>query len=1087
MKTSRQIRDELAAFLLADLVGPANGPEEVLEDIPQIRYAAGVLFPQQLVTNESASAGGGDGTGESEGPEAPIVGLEAETQSARGTRRADSSADDVPDDDPVSLANSYRPSAMSLSFVVEPDTKALIVTVSAAVYAGERVPIEGREGEMTRWRRRALKIEPQRFDLKSGRPELRRDLEGLSLQLRVRERFDRKLLITTTLLNSGIGSRGGTFYQCGFRVEAALGTKPFVEYRPFFEREGQDEEELELDLLYRNRVSFAVGHGCGATWGDAEARRVAWVATEVLPTVVVPPIEPLEKEMLALNMEFLGGGANATERQIPEALTELCDDYEKWIQSREEASRKLKERFRVAAARNLARCRLALERMRAGVKLLDEDAEAREAFVLANRAMLMQQFHSKLRRKLIDPWTPLPTEGEYRSEWGRRRGHWRAFQMAFILMVLPGLCLPDSRIKVDDEEVPTRDLVDLIWFPTGGGKTEAYLGLAAFLMFFGRLLNQEARGCKVLMRYTLRLLTSQQFQRAASLVSACEVIRRRSGGRLGMSPLTIGLWVGKSLTPNREADALAAIRRLQGADADRRNPFQLLSCPWCGTTLDDSSRLGYQMLANRMIFVCPSKGQEGACPFASITSPLPVCVVDESVYRDPPTIIIGTVDKLAMLAWRDEAARILTEGGGPDLVIQDELHLIAGPLGSIVGLYEGVIEYLCGLGGKPPKIIASTATIRRASKQCRALYDRRMFQFPPQGIDASDSHFAREDCEAPGRVYVGLLPTATSSPLTAQMRSIVALQQGALIAGGEWPAALDPYWTLVQYFGSMKELGKAATLIGSDIPEFLPTMHRRWSVKGDARRWMRTHEELTSRKDEDEIPKILKRLERSYDPELPVADQALDTVLATNMISVGVDVDRLGLMMVVTQPKGTSEYIQASSRVGRSKDRPGLVLTLYNSGRPRDRSHYEHFRSYHESFYRFVEPTSVTPFSPPAMERALHAVLVIAARHVARWVRPAAPNFADERLEGFLGWLRRRVERVDPSRLEDFDLILARRKAEWSAWNPEAWGDFSRGNDARVLMRPAGAARIAIDGEWAVPTSMREVDVECEAKVLPAF
>jgi len=364
-----------------------------------------------------------------------------------------------------------------------------------------------------------------------------------------------------------------------------------------------------------------------------------------------------------------------------------------------------------------------------------------------------------------------------------------------------------------------------------------------------------------------------------------------------------------------------------------------------------------------------------------------------------------------------------------------------------------------------------------------------MFQFPPPGLDASDSFFAVEDRNEPGRTYVGFLPTASSSPLTAQIRSVVALQQGAVIAGrGRTDKEIDPYWTLVQYFGSMKELGRAATFITADIPEFLPTMHRRYGLGENERRWLYTSEELTGRQDEDDIPKILKRLETRYRVGAERYEQALDTVLATNMISVGVDVDRLGLMMIVTQPKATAEYIQASSRVGRSSQGPGLVVTLYNASRPRDRSHYEQFRGYHDAFYRYVEPASVTPFSPPAMGRALHAILVIAGRHIAGWSGPDEFAANDPTFVGFIDFLRARVQRIDPDHVLEFEELLKRRLEEWRGRGPERWGDFGRETEQRTLMRPAGAI---VDEDapdiWETPTSLRNVDVECSAQVVGRY
>jgi len=296
-------------------------------------------------------------------------------------------------------------------------------------------------------------------------------------------------------------------------------------------------------------------------------------------------------------------------------------------------------------------------------------------------------------------------------------------------------------------------------------------------------------------------------------------------------------------------------------------------------------------------------------------------------------------------------------------------------------------------------------------------------------------------------------------------------------------ACLDPYWTLVQYFSSLKELGRAATLVASDIPEYLPSMQRRYQLSGDDRRGIWRSEELTGRKNETEIAQILRKLEVRYRREPDSGEQALDTLLATNMISVGVDVERLGLMMVVTQPKSTSEYIQASSRVGRSASAPGLVLTAYNASRSRDRSHYEQFRGYHESFYRFVEPTSVTPFSIPALERALHAGLVILARHAGGIVRPRDFDPKAQYFRDAVEFLKQRVAAIDPDHLDAFEEILEERIRELSTWNKNEWGDFGE-SETPPMMYPAGSPRtdIQVEKTWPVPSSMRNVDVECVAK-----
>jgi hypothetical protein len=1084
MQTAAEIRSDLIEFLRRDLIGPAGGVNEVLEDHPRVRYAAGVLFPKESRPNESAAVGAIE---EEEGDvPAPRRAHDAEIiEGAESRPIVTDPPADVPDhDDPVTLANTLRPSAMGISFVLAEANTPLVATAEASVYETSQVPPKDgdeRKHLETRWQRVPLDLAPQPIALPPVKQDIRLT-DGLRLRVTPRRLTNGSSLVTVTVYNdTKVHSKSSrTFFQVCLSVAAADGGPVFAEY-PRTAGTIENDEDLAISLLYRKRRVFAVGHGCAADWSGIFDDRAAVVIAETLPSVLVPPIVPLEGRKPQLSMQFL---SSADRTEVVAALHDFCASYRGWIAKRDAEVVGLPHRHQGIARKHLDTCRVASERMSAGVSVLESSKVAFKCFQLMNRAMLMQQVHSRLRRRLNEASKRMH---DYVSDAESGKGYWRAFQLAFILMVLPGIVDSGDLVQVGEDEVDSRDLVDLIWFPTGGGKTEAYLGATAFTLFLTRSKEPERNGCRVLMRYTLRLLTSQQFQRAASLICACEMLRREPGNVLGAAPITLGLWVGISLTPNNEDEALRKLARLAKKKGEAENPFQLLSCPWCGTELDNGESLGYIDGGGKQLFVCPNRE---VCPFSKQSSPLPVCVVDETIYHDPPSLIIGTVDKFAMLAWRDRAGQIFEVGGGPDLIIQDELHLISGPLGSMVGLYETVIDHLCSLHGRRPKIIASTATIRRAAEQCRALYDRPIFQFPPAGLDASDSYFAFEDATSPGRQYVGFLPTASSSPLTAQIRGVVALQQGvALVAAPDTPdTSLDPYWTLVQYFSSLKELGRAATFITADIPEFLPTMHRRYEVPGEVRRYIHMSEELTSRKSEDEIPKILKRLEVEYGAGKKGDEQALDTVLATNMISVGVDIDRLGAMMVVTQPKATSEYIQASSRVGRSKRGPGLVFTLYNAGRPRDRSHYEQFRGYHEAFYGAVEPTSVTPFSPPALDRALHAVLVIAGRHVAKWSSPEEFDADDEAFADFLRFLRARVRSVDEDHLADYDLVLKARLEDWQERDPVRWGDLSHRKPGRVLMRTAGSEPLDEDDEsWETPTSLRNVDVACGADVITRY
>lgn len=464
---------------------------------------------------------------------------------------------------------------------------------------------------------------------------------------------------------------------------------------------------------------------------------------------------------------------------------------------------------------------------------------------------------------------------------------------------------------------------------------------------------------------------------------------------LGKEPITIGLWIGGSHIPNknvgtgeRSNSAEYHLGKLQSVSSpyyvrnekERHNKFQVLKCPWCGTKMvkdDKNGRLvgewGYNMSGGKHFYMfCPHED----CAF---TKRLPIQIIDDELYEAPPTLLFGTVDKFAMLPWDGRIGAFFGIGKDnrtPELIIQDELHLISGALGTVVGLYETAVDAICGQKGVYPKVIASTATIRRAKEQCSVLYNREVVQFPAPGLDAEDSFFAKEsavDYEKGdyGRKYVGIMPSGKTKAMM-EIRTMAALMQ-KIYTMDLSEEVKDKLWTLTVYFNSLKDLGKASTLVDDDVKDFIVRTANRMFT---GRRLIVSADELTSRVSTTALNETLDKLEKiEYSKENEAAKRyASNVLLATNMISVGIDVARLNVMLMIGQPKLTSEYIQASSRVGRSF--PGVVFVQYDATKSRDRSHYERFRSYHESFYRFVEPTGATPFSRPARERALHAVLV---------------------------------------------------------------------------------------------------------------
>jgi hypothetical protein len=558
--------------------------------------------------------------------------------------------------------------------------------------------------------------------------------------------------------------------------------------------------------------------------------------------------------------------------------------------------------------------------------------------------------------------------------------------------------------------------------------------------------------------------------------------------------------VGGDVTPIRHDEAARKYQQL--LDGGRENPFIMLNCPWCGAQMGpvefgrSNQVKGYRQRSNpkRVEFCCDD-------PDCDFRDGLPLHVVDEAIYTERPTLLIGTVDKFALLPWYPEARSLFglnTDGQSspPDLVIQDELHLISGPLGSMVGHYETAIDALCTReqDGKKisAKIIASTATICRAGEQVQSLYDREVFLFPPQGLKAGESFFAHEDVQALGRLYVGVFASALSSHVTAQIRVMSALLQSVKSVAEGTPEKLDPYWTLMAYFNSLRELGHAATLIRADITDYLNAMWDRLEIRPDAdtdpRRFINADRELTSRVQSSEIPEVLQQLFVRWDGTKD--SRPIDVCLATNMIQVGLDVPRLGLMTVVGQPKTTSEYIQATSRVGRSH--PGLVVTVYNPSKPRDRSHFEHFRSYHETIYRWVEPTSVTPFAVPVRDRALHALAVTLVRYLGTnearaWPQPWPP--VGDLVPRVTELIAARVRGIDPQEEDAARSQLNEIFSDWRRNPPPRYGDFKPPSAETPLMYPAGTQKLAEWGEptYQTPSSMRNVDSTCDARVLPKF
>jgi hypothetical protein len=958
---AKAVRSHLIDALEADLVGPFRKPPgapisdaaEVLRISPSRWYLTGFLVPRDQ--------------GEIDEPD------EEEDDVGAGN---DEDEEESSKPDPTVKKVRRLPASMGLSVFTSPEVKQLTAHVCWADY--QRIDA----GERKHWSRvfsqRTLSVPVDDAALRKGM-ELPGS-HGLRLEGRVERTPAGSLAVAVFLVNArepvstALARDEAYAFQTHLALECAEG---FLGRPDSSDERSDDFDDRVNDLQFRHRREWAVGHGVSVRVEGAHLP-VTRVETDWLPRVEVLPVEARKLPDAVVQMERLATLATPDEAQA--ALLPLVQAYRDWVKTQATAGvgSARRQETRDGLVHGAYR---AAARIEEGIQLLAKEPLAFDAFRWMNSVM------AQAERKARPDNPP----------------EWRLFQLAFILLNLPSM---------EDEAHLDRELVELIFFPTGGGKTQAYLGLIAFTLLLRRLRGQERAdkglGVAVLLRYTLRLLTLDQLGRAATLVCALEVLRQKEPKRLGDVRFSIGLWVGRSATANTLEEVARQITEYKNDNSPRaQSPFPLATCPWCNTPFE-----------RECFFLRPSKTDPEEvlvgcanieCAFNHGRNPegLPVLFVDEQIYRELPCFLIATVDKFALLPWRGETGLLFGRALGrtgkrfvgpcdgaasvkkaevklprglppPELIVQDELHLISGPLGSMVGLYEGAVLTLA----PKAKLVASTATVRRSQQQVRSLYGRLVALFPPPGVDASETFFATVGTKG-ARQYLGV--AAPGRPMKAILLRVyvsllAAAARGAQLHGGD----ADPYLTLVGYFNSLRELGGMRRLVEDEVRRLAMDRDKRRPVDFDAQAehpWYQSRTirgepiELTSREKTVDIKASKNRLELPHGQP-----QSVDVVLASNMISVGVDIDRLGLMVVAGQPKTTSEYIQASSRVGRNANKPGLVVTCLNAAKPRDRSHYERFGTYHESFYRFVEATSVTPFSAPALDRGLAGVVVALGR-----------------------------------------------------------------------------------------------------------
>ncbi len=1051
-----EVRQKIIDDIRLDLIGPRE-EEEVLEESPKFAYLVGMLDIQK-----------DENSNEDE--------QEVDTDIAYEDGE-DYTAGEDDDNEPIMTTHFQIPSSMGISFYIENTTKSLCIDVSWGDYAKSSEKYEDEEGKehsKTVYTRIPVK-ETVKVDFsdKDRTKEYKLSADSnIHLHVSKISLKGQYSLVTVYVVNKRKNPENaaeGMMFQVHLKAYTQDNSYAFLAEHICREILAEDE------FYFEQRPILGRGRGCAAVWDEPVDGRSKCIESAFIPENEFPGVsaalDGFDANYFSTSLMAVKGKRD----EIFEKLNTLADSYDNWINKTLKQNPRMNDsEFATKIGNNvIGRCQDSLSRIREGISVLKTDDIAMEAFCFMNMVIFLQNSIKNYSKKngdgidcnfkeFVNPKNPANNFG------------WRPFQIAFILMNLAGIVDP----KHSD-----REIVDLLYFPTGGGKTEAYLGLMAFVIANRRLRShQDGKynldgGVTVMLRYTLRLLTTQQRDRITKMVVAAELTRRKMPDKYGNEPISIGFWVGVGVTPNKFEEFIEKPEYPYAARSARNKVFkQLLTCPFCGKPLKEEN-FNINPDTKSIEIYCSDEH----CEFYRYKDnriPLPVYLVDEEIYSKCPTIILSTVDKFARLPWdvntnslfgrvdrkcsRDGYVAMgaehkrhnktvtlptseLTEIKPflpPELIIQDELHLITGPLGTVYGAYETIIEDMCTYEGIKPKYVVSTATIKNAAAQTKCLYGRtKTTQFPPNGFEIGDSFFIKEISvkDDPFRKYVGICAPGQSVK-TALLRTYAIILQSAytLSLKDEYKDVIDPYYSLVGYFNSIRELGGTVRLLQDDIPKRIKRLKNKYEL--DKQRFLNKNVEITSRMSSYQIPEKLKQLETSFESK-----DCLDTAVATNMIAVGMDVDRLGLMVVTGQPKQNSEYIQATSRIGRKY--PGLVVTLYNAYRPRDLSHYENFSGYHSQLYRFVEGTTATPFSARARDRVLHAVVISAIRLMypemannadaasiasltneqiadikklildrLNIIKPAAKADAEEEIDRFIDWWKLRAAQDKPLR-----------------------------------------------------------------------
>lgn len=889
-----------------------------------------------------------------------------------------------------------------------------------------------------------------------------------------------------------------------FQGEIIVSGANFRPYKQLSETNPFDEELNLINFQYRDEHSYGIGHGCAVTWNSNE--KPTELRTTFLPEVDIKNYSNTFKDDFPeelkniTELKKLSIWSELSKEEIIDRLKLFANEYKTWIDVKQmptQADNQYKKYLDTILDNQI----ITYNRLIKNIEFLQSDDVAFKSFLLANTAMYIQMFISN--KELF---------GNKGIELNEKDSHinynsldffkhnedfaprYRPFQLAFFLLNIESIIKEDSKDR--------NEIVDLLWFPTGGGKTEAYLALTAFSIISRRILHKEnADGVSVIMRYTLRLLTAQQFERATKLILALDFLRRQfnsdESNYFGKSKISIGMWVGASTTPNSFKDAKSIVKKItdelvklnnkKAGDYKKVNTFPITNCSWCGCNLVSQNKIGYYEQGYVSTdFSFTTRCINDDCAFSE---ELPIYFVDDKIYNEPSTLLFATVDKFAMLSHREEGHRLFNSLDNaklpPDLIIQDELHLLSGPLGSITGLYESIVEMLSTKGNRKPKIIASTATTRNTVHQVAMLYgNRNLNVFPPMGVNYNDNFFSFVSTDST-RKHIGFMPTGKTA-LNSQIRILGSLLLARIqlfkyfrekenLTIEQTKEHENNFWTIVSFYNSLRDVGKIYNKVPAEITDFLKLLHNRHQLNKQTYGFnyfglsSRT-KELTSRIESNSIKNLLNQLEQPFNLSSKdgwtFVQNTVDLVLASNMFSVGIDIERLNVMLMNGQPKNVAEYIQASSRVGR-KDK-GIVINLLDANRSRDKSYFENYVPFNNAYYKFVEPLSVTPFTEVALDKVLASLLVCFVRHKQGLNKEKQAKDYDGNYEELKDFITERIK--NPKQL---DYALTKLEGLSDKWKTKE-GDLTY----KILIK-----KISELDEWSLMMSMREIDTNSIIKI----